>query len=177
VNCGGFGRSAGSELFGHKKRRLHWKLQQTRLVFSRSPTAAQIFLDEIGETTPAMQVNTARVKEGEFRRVGETQLRHVRYGSFRRQNRELLRELRHKQFRSDLYWRLGQFPIQIPPLRERRDDIPLLVARFVESEQKETRKRHSGRIRGSPDVAHPYEWPGMCVNSKAKLNERSHSLL
>lgn len=75
-------------------------------------------------------------------------------------NREPLRELRHKQFRSDLYWRLDQFPIQIPPLRERRDDIPLLVARFVAASKKRQGKNIQGVSAEVLTLLTQYEWPG-----------------
>jgi len=161
VNCGALPEELlESELFGHKKGSFTGATTDKAGLFEIAD-GGTIFLDEIGETTPAMQVKLLRVlQEGEFRRVGETQLRHVKVRVISATNRELLRELRHKQFRSDLYWRLGQFPIQIPPLRERRDDIPLLVARFVDASKKRQGKDIQDVSAEVLTLFTHYEWPG-----------------
>jgi transcriptional regulator with PAS, ATPase and Fis domain len=100
------------------------------------------------------------LQEGELRRVGEIQSRRVNVRVISATNRDLLQELRHKRFRSDLYWRINQFPIVVPPLRERREDIPLLIARFLEQSKKKQSKNIPGVGAEALALLTQYQWPG-----------------
>lgn len=161
INCGALPEELlESELFGHKKGAFTNAVTDKTGLFEVAD-GGTLFLDEIGETSPAMQVKLLRVlQEGEFRRVGETQLRRVNVRVISATNRELMSELRNKHFRSDLYWRIAQFPIVIPPLRERREDIPLFVARFLDRSQKKQGKEIHGISAEALALLTQYEWPG-----------------
>src|SRR5690606_28459628 len=101
------------------------------------------FLDEIGDMSPALQVKVLRVlQEGTFTAVGDTETRHVDVRVVAATNRDLRRMVETGAFREDLYYRINVINIVSPPLRERRDDIPLLVEHFLE--------RHSKAARGKP---------------------------
>jgi transcriptional regulator with GAF, ATPase, and Fis domain len=141
VNCSALPEELlESELFGHKRGAFTNAMTDKPGLFEVAHEGT-LFLDEIGDTSPAMQAKLLRaLQEGEFRRVGETHLRRVDVRIIAATNRELLCEIRHNRFRSDLYWRINQFPITLPPLRERRDDIPLLVARYLEQHKRSKRK-------------------------------------
>jgi transcriptional regulator with PAS, ATPase and Fis domain len=120
-----------------------------------------IFLDEIGETSPGMQVKLLRVlQEGEIRRVGETQARRVDVRVISATNRDLAQEVREKRFREDLYYRISVFPIKIPPLEARREDIPLLVSRFIRRSNERLGKQVQGIARNALGVLMSYPWPG-----------------
>ncbi|MGB8329775.1 MAG: sigma 54-interacting transcriptional regulator, partial [Polyangiales bacterium] len=120
-----------------------------------------LLLDELGELEPTLQAKLLRVLEdGEIQRLGSTASRKVDVRIVAATNRELHRETREGRFRSDLYYRLSVFPIELPPLRDRRDDIVLLVEHFIE--------RNNGRL-GTKirDIDQParklllnYPWPG-----------------
>jgi Nif-specific regulatory protein len=161
VNCGALPEELlESELFGHKKGAFTNAVTDKAGLFEVAD-GGTIFLDEIGETSPNMQVKLLRVlQEGEFRRVGETQLRRVNVRIISATNRELMRELRQKRFRSDLYWRIAQFPITIPALRERREDIPLFVAYFLEQGKKKQAKEIPNVSPEAFAMLTQYEWPG-----------------
>lgn len=161
VNCGALPADLlESELFGHKKGSFTNAMTDKTGLFEVAD-GGTLFLDEIGETSPAMQVKLLRVlQEGEFRRVGETQVRRVNIRVISATNRDLMSELRTKHFRSDLYWRIAQFPISIPPLRTRREDIPLFVTRFLDRSQKKQAKSVPGVSPEALALLMQYEWPG-----------------
>jgi DNA-binding NtrC family response regulator len=101
--------------------------------WSRPPAAARLFLDEVGDIPLPMQVKLLRLLEtGTYRRVGSTELRHADIRVVSATHRDLDQMVRDGRFREDLYYRLSTFPIQLPALRERRDDIPLLAAALLE---------------------------------------------
>jgi Nif-specific regulatory protein len=161
VNCGALPEELlESELFGHKKGAFTNAVTDKTGLFEVAD-GGTLFLDEIGDTSPAMQVKLLRVlQEGEFRRVGETHVRQVNVRIISATNRELMRELRNKHFRSDLYWRVAQFPISIPPLRERREDIPLFITHFLDRSQKKQAKDIHGVSAEALALLTHYEWPG-----------------
>lgn len=161
VNCGAFPQELlESELFGHKKGAFTSAFADKPGLFEIAD-GGTIFLDEIGEMPAPMQVKLLRVlQEGEFRRVGEISLRHVNVRIISATNRELMNEVKQKRFRSDLYWRIGQFPIMIPPLRERREDMPLFLACFLERSLKKQNKSLPGFSPEAIALLTHYDWPG-----------------
>jgi chemotaxis protein methyltransferase CheR len=120
-----------SELFGHEKGAFTGA-ERTKPGRFELADGATVFLDEIGELPVELQPKLLRVlEEGEIQRIGGTQVRRVDVRVIAATNRDLNREMHEGRFRSDLYYRIGVFPIEIPPLRDRRDDIPLLASFFI----------------------------------------------
>lgn len=132
VNCGALSESLlESELFGHVRGSFTGAVNNRTGRFEAAHTGT-IFLDEINSTTMHLQVKLLRVlQEREFERVGDTQTLRVDTRVIAASNRNLMDEVEAERFREDLYWRLNVVPIDIPPLRERREDIPELVAHFL----------------------------------------------
>src|SRR5579883_1983407 len=128
VNCGALTESLlESELFGHVKGSFTGAVDNRTGRFEAAH-AGSIFLDEINSTSPKLQVKLLRVlQEGEFERVGDTQTVRVNTRVIAASNRDLLDEVDAERFREDLYYRLNVVPIHLPPLRERREDIPELI--------------------------------------------------
>jgi DNA-binding NtrC family response regulator len=161
VNCGALSESLlESELFGHVRGAFTGAVSNRAGRFEAAHTGT-IFLDEINSTTPKLQVKLLRVlQEREFERVGDTETVRVDTRVIAASNRDLLDEVARETFREDLYYRLNVVPIVLPPLRARRDDIPLLVRHFLEHYNAEN-DRSVARIR--PDAAEAmakYHWPG-----------------
>jgi len=122
-----------SELFGHEKGAFTGAVAMRRGRFEDAD-GGTLFLDEIGETSPAFQAKLLRVlQEGEFERVGGSRPVRVNVRILASTNRDLAEEVRNGSFREDLYYRLSVIPIRLPPLRERREDIPLLASHFVDT--------------------------------------------
>src|SRR3984885_5922057 len=122
-----------SELFGHEKGAFTGAIAQK---IGRFETAdkGSLFLDEVGDIPPALQPKLLRVlQEQEFERLGSSRTHKVDVRLVAATNRNLVDKVREGEFRSDLYYRLDVFPILLPPLRARREDIPALVAHFTES--------------------------------------------
>ena len=162
VNCGAIPESLmDSELFGHEKGAFTGAISRKRGRFERAQ-GGTIFLDEIGELRPEVQVRLLRVlQEKEIERVGGTEAIRVDIRVIAATHRNLENMVQQGQLREDLYFRLKVFPIEIPPLRERKADIPSLVQHFV---QKKTRDMG---LTGSPALAPgaldrlmAYTWPG-----------------
>ena len=128
--------------------------------FSSRPRAGTVFLDEIGETSPALQVKLLRVlEEGEVRPVGGSRPIKVDNRVVAATNRDLERAVAEQQFRADLYYRLSVIVIRLPALRERRDDIPLLISAFLKAACKRA-GRQIELSSGALDVLLAYDWPG-----------------
>ena len=162
VNCGAIPESLmDSELFGHEKGAFTGALFQKRGRFERADSGT-IFLDEIGELTPGAQVRLLRVlQEHEIERVGGTDPIALDIRVIAATHRNLETMLTEGKFREDLYFRLKVFPIVIPPLRERRADIPALVSYFITK-----KSREMGLVdipvltQGAIDRLMQYDWPG-----------------
>ena len=161
VNCGALTESLlESELFGHVKGSFTGAVDNRTGRFEAAHTGS-IFLDEINSTSPKLQVKLLRVlQEGEFERVGDTRTNKVDTRIIAATNRDLLDEIDAGRFREDLYYRLNVVPIYLPPLRERREDIPLLVdfflKRYGEQNRREVRRVHPEAMRRLRE----HDWPG-----------------
>jgi Nif-specific regulatory protein len=161
VNCGAFTETLlESELFGYRKGAFTGANTDKRGLFEAAD-GGTMFLDEIGDTPATLQVKLLRVLErGEFIPVGDTQVRKVNTRVISASNKDLQAEVRAGRFREDLYYRLNAFPIHIPPLRERREDIPLLVAYLL---KRLSRKWGKGEVAVAPEAMEclvRYAWPG-----------------
>lgn len=162
VNCGAI--PAGlleSELFGHIKGAF------TGAVFDKKGLVEEadkgtLFLDEIGELAPALQVKLLRVlQDGEFLKVGDTVPRKVNIRLIAATNMDLGKAIAEKNFREDLYYRLNVIPVELPPLRKRKDDIPMLVNFFIEKHKnKAVGKTISGISREARQALMNYHFPG-----------------
>ena len=162
VNCGAIPETLlDSELFGHEKGAFTGALSQKRGRFERADHGT-IFLDEIGELPPQAQVRMLRVLQyKEIERVGGTNTISVDIRLIAATNRNLEEMVKTKQFREDLWFRLNVFPIRIPPLRERKGDIPALVHHFGERKSRELRMPASPPLAaGVIDRLMAYHWPG-----------------
>jgi formate hydrogenlyase transcriptional activator len=161
VNCSAI--SAGlveSELFGHVKGAFTGALA-ARVGRFELADGGTIFLDEIGELPADMQAKLLRVlQEREFEPVGSSQTRRVDVRVIAATNRDLEQAVAEGRFRSDLFFRINVLPIRVPALRERRDDIPLLVHFFVERFGREMGKRVDGVSRQAMEQLIAYDWPG-----------------
>jgi formate hydrogenlyase transcriptional activator len=120
-----------------------------------------IFLDEAGELSNEMQVALLRVlQEGEFERLGSSQTRRVDLRVIAATNRLLEDDVEEGRFRADLYYRLSVFPINLPPLRERAEDIPALVHHFLRQTQRKLGRQFAGVEPASLERLQAYSWPG-----------------
>jgi transcriptional regulator with GAF, ATPase, and Fis domain len=174
VNCGAIPETLlDSELFGHEKGAFTGALSQKRGRFERADQGT-IFLDEIGELSPQAQIRMLRVLQyKELERVGGTHSISVDIRLITATNRNLEEMVKEKQFREDLWFRLNVFPIRIPSLRERREDIPALVHHFVNRKSRELKLPNSPALaRGAIDRLTAYDWPGN-VRELENLVERA----
>ena len=160
VNCGAIVDTLlESELFGHTRGAFTGAVADARGLFEQADRGT-IFLDEIGETSPALQVKLLRVlEEGEVRPVGASRTVKMHARVIAATNRELEEEVAAGRFRKDLYYRLGVIIIRVPPLRDRRTDIPLLVAQFLENAQSRASRRVT-LTSDAVDALSAYDWPG-----------------
>jgi PAS domain S-box-containing protein len=161
VNCAAIPPALiGSELFGHEKGAFTGALQR-RLGRFELAEGGTIFLDEIGEIPPETQTALLRVlQEGEFERVGGSQAIRADVRVIAATNRDLHAAMMDKTFRSDLFYRLQVFPIEIRPLRERKEDIPLLVEYCIDRYASKMGKRIRSIKQNSLDLLQSYFWPG-----------------
>ena len=161
VNCGALPETLlESELFGHKKGAFTGAVAD-RKGFFEVADGGTVFLDEVGEMTPAMQVKVLRVLEnGEVRRVGETEPRWADVRIISATNRDLEQETAQGRFREDLFYRLSVFPISVPPLRARKEDIPLLIAHVLQQTAAKFGKPIPGVGPAALNAILVYPWPG-----------------
>jgi transcriptional regulator with PAS, ATPase and Fis domain len=161
VNCGALSESLlESELFGHVRGAFTGAVGNRAGRFETAHTGS-IFLDEINSTSLHLQVKLLRVlQQKEFERVGDTETVTVDTRLIAASNRDLAEEIREERFREDLYWRLNVVPIELPPLRKRREDIPALVAYFLQlySDQNDRFVVHIQRE--AMQALQEYHWPG-----------------
>jgi transcriptional regulator with PAS, ATPase and Fis domain len=172
VNCGAIpGELLESELFGHEKGAFTGAIRSRAGRFELAQ-GGTIFLDEIGDMSPALQVKLLRViQEKAFERVGgiKTIIADVRIISAT--NQDLEKAVMEKRFRDDLFYRVNVIPIHIPPLRDRRTEIPLLVAHFLEKFNKLNKKNVTAITAEAMQICLHYSWPGN-VRELQNLMER-----
>lgn len=162
-----------SELFGHAKGSFTGAVSDKRGMFEEA-SGGTIFLDEISETNLALQVKLLRfLQEGEIRGVGSARPKRVDVRVLAATNRELEREVKEGRFREDLYYRLSVVTIKVPPLRERRDDIPLLAAHALRRAQN-AGARAMSISEEALSVLERNEWPG---NVRELENAIEHAAL
>ena len=161
VNCAAIPRDLiASELFGHEKGAFTGATQQ-RLGRFELAEGGTVFLDEVGELPALTQIALLRVlQEHEFERVGGNRSIHADVRVIAATNRDLQAAIDAGTFRSDLFYRLNVFPIEIPSLRERREDIPLLVEYFIDRYARKAGKSFQAVHKKSLDLLQSYPWPG-----------------
>ncbi len=172
-NCGALPETLlESELFGHRRGAFTGAVQDKKGLFEVADRGT-LFLDEVSEMSPTMQVKLLQVlQDGRMRRIGETESRQVDVRIVAATNRDLESEVKKGTFRVDLYYRLSVFPIRTPPLRERRDDIPLLVSYFLEKQCKKLKKPVIGLSQEAMARLYDYDFPGN-VRELQNLIERA----
>jgi DNA-binding NtrC family response regulator len=149
-----------SELFGHERGAFTDARQQKRGLFETAD-GGTVFLDEIGEMTPALQSKLLRfLEEKAFKRVGGLADVRVDVRVIAATNRDLEEEVKAGKFREDLFYRLQVMPILLPPLRERKGDVPLLAAYYIERFNREFKKRVRGLSAAATQLLEQYQWPG-----------------
>jgi PAS domain S-box-containing protein len=161
VNCAAIPRELiTSELFGHEKGAFTGAIQR-RLGRFELAEGGTLFLDEVGELSPEIQVALLRVlQERELERVGGTQTIRVDVRVIAATHRDLTAEIERGVFREDLFYRLNVFPLEMPPLRERTEDIPLLVKYFVDRYARKAGKSIRHVNKRAMDHLQSYPWPG-----------------
>ena len=160
VNCAAITETLlESELFGHARGAFTGATRARRGLFEEA-NGGTLFIDEIGETSPGFQAKLLRaLQEGEIRRVGESTPVQVDVRVIAATNQDLRRAISERRFREDLFYRLAVVPLRIPPLRERREDVPLLAAHFL---QRFVRRTGGQKTLAPEAVARllEHEWPG-----------------
>lgn len=161
VNCGVLSDSLlESELFGHVKGAYTGAIKDKMGRFELA-NGGTLFLDEIGDITPNMQIKLLRVlQEKEFERVGGNDTIKVDVRIIAATNRNLEEAILLKEFRQDLYYRLNVIPVLVPPLKDRKDDIPLLISHFINKFNAEFGKKIVGVDDAAMSALMNYEWPG-----------------
>jgi len=173
VNCAAIPRDLiASELFGHERGSFTGATQQ-RLGRFELAGGGTIFLDEVGELPVETQIALLRVlQENEFERVGGTRSIRADVRVIAATNRELQAAIAAGTFRNDLFYRLNVFPIEMPPLRERREDIPMLVEYFIDRYTRKAGKTIRGVNKKSMELLQAYPWPGN-IRELQNIIERS----
>ena len=173
INCVGLSKDLlESELFGHEKGAFTGahQLKKGKMELAHGGT---VFLDEVGDISAELQTKLLRfLQEREFERVGGTQPIHVDVRVIAATNRELSSSIKEGRFREDLYYRLNVIPISLPPLRERREDIPVLAQYFLRRFAAETKKNFTGMTAEAEARLVAYPWPGN-VRELANAIERA----
>ncbi len=161
VNCAAIPETLiESELFGHEKGSFTGAMSMKRGQFEQA-NGGTLFLDEIGDMSLNTQAKVLRaLQEQQFTRVGGTKLLKVDVRVLAASNKDLEKEIEKGQFREDLYYRLNVVPVIVPPLRERREDIPALVRHFMKANSEEQGLRIKEVSREAMAVLQQYEWPG-----------------
>jgi transcriptional regulator with GAF, ATPase, and Fis domain len=161
VNCASVPRELfESEFFGHTKGSFTGAVKD-RVGRFQLADRGTLFLDEVGEIPLDLQSKLLRVlQEGEFERVGEDATRHVDVRVVAATNRDLGHESEERRFREDLYYRLSVFPIYVPPLRERKADIPQLARHFIRLACRRTGLTEPNLTEGAVRAMQDYDWPG-----------------
>jgi len=161
VNCAALPEQLlESELFGHERGAFTGALARKEGRFELAD-GGTLFLDEIGDVSPAMQGKLLRVlQSGEFERVGGTRTLKVDVRIVAATNRDLATLVRERRFREDLYYRLNVITIQLPSLRDRREDIPLLAHHFLRRYSAKNAKSLGGFTEEAMDLLQTYAWPG-----------------
>jgi formate hydrogenlyase transcriptional activator len=161
-----------SELFGHEKGAFTGAIAQKIGRFELADKGT-LFLDEVGDIPPALQPKLLRVlQEQEFERLGSTRTHQVDVRLVAATNRNLMEMANRGEFRNDLYYRLNVFPVLLPPLRERREDIPTLVAHFVEIYGRRMGRQIEHIPPETLSALVSYDWPGN-IRELQNLMERS----
>lgn len=174
LNCGGIPESLiDSELFGHEKGAFTGAFERSAGRFERAD-GGTLFLDEIGELPHAAQVKLLRVlQSGEFERVGGGRIIKANVRIIAATHRDLKSMITHGTFRSDLWYRLNVFPIKIPPLRERKQDIPAMIHHFIRTKCIEMNLPYRPELaQGELESLMAYDWPGN-VRELQNLVERA----
>lgn len=166
-----------SELFGHEKGAFTGAISRKRGRFELAH-GGSIFLDEIGEIDQNIQIKLLRVlQEKEFERVGGEETIQVDSRVIAATNKDLVEQIKKKQFREDLYYRLNVVHIHLPPLRERKDDIPLMVTQFLQEFAEENNKNIIGIDAKARRLLYSYDWPGNirqlrnCIESAVVMSQ------
>ena len=161
VNCAAIPETLiESELFGHEKGSFSGATSMKRGQFEQAD-GGTLFLDEIGDMSLSTQAKVLRaLQEQQFTRVGGTKLLKVDVRVLAASNKDLMKEIEKGAFREDLYYRLNVVPIVVPPLRERREDIPLLIRHFMKLHTEEQGLRVKEITPEAMNVFQQYEWPG-----------------
>jgi len=161
VNCASIPKDLlESELFGHEPGAFTGAIGKRQGYFELADSGT-VLLDEIGEMSPDMQAKLLRVlEEREFMRVGGSEMIKVDVRIISATNRNLEEAMKEGDFREDLYYRLGGFTINVPPLKERREDIPILVYAFIQQFSEENAKKVTKITRPAMELLTKYDWPG-----------------
>ena len=161
-----------SELFGHKRGAFTGAIQDRKGLFEVAD-GGTLFLDEISEMSPALQVKMLQVlQEGRFRRVGENEYRQADVRIIAATNKDLQAEVQKGRFRADLFYRINVFPIHVPPLRERIDDIPLLAEHCLNKYRCKLNNQVTGFSEDALRGLCSYDYPGN-VRELENLIERA----
>ncbi len=160
-NCGALSENLlESELFGHVKGAFTGAVADKKGLFEMAE-GGTVFLDEIADMPHTMQTKLLRViQEGQIRPVGGTRYRQVNVRVIASSNRDLLAEVKKRHFRDDLYYRLHVFPIVLPPLRKRKEDIPILVDHFIKKLSKRFKRPKPRLAPPALELLMQFDWPG-----------------
>ena len=160
-NCSAFTESLlENELFGHVKGAFIGAFSERAGRFEEAD-GGTIFLDEIGELGPFIEVKPLRVlQEREIERVGDSKKRKIDIRIITATNRDLFSLVKKGHFREDLYYRLKVFPINLPSLQNRKDDIPVLIGHFIDKQNEKTGKTIHALTQAAMRILLDYNWPG-----------------